>query len=136
VRREAARSAARTRGAADAERSEALDLDRARFGSQNSSVPATWPIGKMCREAAQIVFEGVDASIEWREWRQGAQARQLWEECDRVFTSNTGLAPEPELGSSPVEGCSRRPPDGMPGYTMPGTRPRPSFSSLVSRSAP
>ena len=28
---------------------------RAGFGSQNSSVPATWPIGKMCREAAQMV---------------------------------------------------------------------------------
>jgi hypothetical protein len=30
--------------------------------------------------------------------------------------------------------CAMR--DGMPGYTMPGTRLRPCLSSLVSRSAP
>jgi hypothetical protein len=59
-------------------------------------VPANWPIGKICREAAQIVS---------RAWTRtssgasdaGAQARQLWGESDRVFNSNTGWAPKSRI---------------------------------------
>jgi hypothetical protein len=54
-------------------RSPALDLRRASFDSQNSSVPATWPMGKMCRGGCADRFQRVD----WRAFGAVAGAEDL-----------------------------------------------------------